>query len=504
MSEAALPQTLDSTTRLPRPAATAAPDKVQAQPHKLGWPRKLAWSLLITDTGIVGLAILIAHLSRFGVGSDPLDVSRRELAYAGLGALLGVVWLLALAAGRTREHHIIGVGLTEFHRVTSMTLATFGVLAIVSYLTKIEIARSYLLVALPTGLVLLLLGRLVWRRVLQRMRRAGRCLTGAIIVGPRRDVASVVAQLRSNLRAGYRPIAVTITDSDVPLYDGATPVPSVPMDELVTVSKRTRTRAVMIAGDLPRGGEQIRDLGWDLENSRVELILVSRLTDISGPRMHMRPVEGLPMVHVDLPQYTGFNHTVKRLVDVIVSFCALLALAPLMVAIAIALHLEDGGPVLFRQQRVGTNGSRFTMLKFRSMVVDAEARLPELVARDEGNGVQFKLHNDPRVTRVGRLLRRSSLDELPQLWNILRGDMSLVGPRPPLPNEVEKYEDRVNRRLLIRPGLTGLWQISGRANLTWEESVKLDLYYVENWSVTSDFLILLRTVKAVISRKGAY
>ena len=274
--------------------------------------------------------------------------------------------------------------------------------------------------------------------------------------------------------------------------------------ELAATSKRTRTRAVIVAGDLPGGSATIRRLGWELENSNTELILVSRLTDVAGPRIHLRPINGLPMVHVDLPQYSGFNHAVKRSFDVALAAVALLLLGPLFAVIAIGVRLSGDGPVLFRQERVGAHGTRFTMLKFRSMVTDAEARLLDLQDRNEGSGVLFKLKDDPRVTPFGRALRRYSLDELPQLWNVLAGSMSLVGPRPPLPNEVERYEEDVNRRLLTKPGITGLWQVSGRSNLSWEESVKIDLYYVENWSITGDLVILLKTVSAVVGSRGAY
>ena len=248
----------------------------------------------------------------------------------------------------------------------------------------------------------------------------------------------------------------------------------------------------------------IRRLGWQLENSNTELILVSRLTDVAGPRIHLRQISGLPMVHVDLPQYSGFNHAVKRGFDVLVSGLALLLLSPLLAAIAMSVRLTGDGAVLFRQERVGVRGTRFTMLKFRSMVTDAEARLRELQGRNEGDGVLFKMKDDPRITPIGRTLRRYSLDELPQLWNVLVGDMSLVGPRPPLPREVERYEEDVNRRLLTKPGITGLWQVSGRSDLSWEESVKIDLFYVENWSITGDLVILLKTVRAVFGSHGAY
>ena len=272
-----------------------------------------------------------------------LAAGSQDIAYAALGLVIGIVWIIALWAARTREHRIIGIGLREYQRVANATLGTFGVLAILAFIARLDIARGYLAVALPTGLVLLLLGRVIWRNILQSLRRAGRCLTGAIIVGPAADVASAVAELGRNLRAGYRPIAVVLTDEPPP-GDAVELLPRVPLAELVSISKRTRTRAVMIAGELPGGRQQIRDLGWALENSRVELILVSRLTDVAGPRIHLRPVEGLPMVHVDLPQYSGFNHTVKRGIDLVIAGTALLILAPLLAMIAVVVRLDSPGP----------------------------------------------------------------------------------------------------------------------------------------------------------------
>jgi exopolysaccharide biosynthesis polyprenyl glycosylphosphotransferase len=372
---------------------------------------------------------------------------------------------------------------------------------------KIDIARGYLLITLPVGLLAVLLGRMVWRSWLVSRRREGRCLTGAFVVGNHEDATRVVHQLLQHHHAGYKPIGVAFTDGSdratMAPVDGAT-VPLVPVSDVPSLTRATGTRAVIVAGDLPGGRQQVQDLGWQLENSGTELILVSSLTDVAGPRIHMRPVEGLPMLHVDLPQYKGVNHTLKRAVDLALGIVAVVLLSPVLAGVAIAVRLESKGPVLFRQQRIGVAGTPFTMFKFRSMVTDAEARLTGLAPTNEGFGLLFKLRDDPRVTRVGRFIRRYSLDELPQLFNVLNGTMSLIGPRPPLPREVAEYEGRVHRRLLIKPGITGLWQISGRSNLSWEESVKLDLYYVENWSILTDFVVLLKTVRAVVRRDGAY
>jgi exopolysaccharide biosynthesis polyprenyl glycosylphosphotransferase len=487
-----------------RERASVVGQRVAAQPRKLGWRHRLIASLAVTDAGAIAIALLAGQLLRFQTEGMRASTPENDVAYLSLGAAIAAVWLIALSGTRSRMLRNIGTGTVEYQRVVNATFLTFGTLAVVALLVQVDIARGYLAVAFPLGLVLLLAGRITWRYVLHSMRRVGRCTTGSIIVGRPDDVARVVDELRRQYRVGYRAIGATFTGASHSPNAPEVDLPRVDFAELAATSKRTRTRAVIVAGELPGGSATIRRLGWELENSNTELILVSRLTDVAGPRIHLRPINGLPMVHVDLPQYSGFNHAFKRLFDVVVAAIALLVLSPVMAAIAVGVRLSSDGPVLFRQERVGVHGSRFAMLKFRSMVTDAEARLRELEGRSDGNGVMFKMKDDPRVTPFGRALRRYSLDELPQLWNVLVGEMSLVGPRPPLPREVERYEEDVNRRLLTKPGITGLWQVSGRSNLSWEESVKIDLYYVENWSITGDLVILLKTVRAVLGSTGAY
>jgi len=498
-----VPFVITATDRL-RERTAAVGERVVAQPRRLGWRRRLIIAISVTDAAVIALTLLIAQLVRFRSNGLEASTPATDVAYLSLGAAIAAVWLIALSATRSRLLRNIGTGTVEYQRVVNATLMTFGTLAVVAYFAQIEIARGYLAVALPLGLALLLAGRITWRYVLHAMRRVGRCTTGSIIVGRPDDVARVVDELRRQYRVGYRAIGAAYAGSARNPRVDELDLPLVEFASLAETSRRTRTRAVIIAGDLPGGNAAIRRLGWQLEDSRTDLILVSRLTDVAGPRIHLRPINGLPMVHVDLPQYSGFNHAVKRVFDIVLSAVALVALSPVFAGIAAAVRLTSDGPVLFRQQRVGVRGTRFTMLKFRSMVSDAEARLLELHDHNDGDGVLFKLRDDPRITPVGGTLRRFSLDELPQLWNVLVGEMSLVGPRPPLPSEVERYEEDVNRRLLTKPGITGLWQVSGRSDLSWEESVRLDLYYVENWSLTGDLVILLKTARAVLGSQGAY
>jgi exopolysaccharide biosynthesis polyprenyl glycosylphosphotransferase len=251
--------------------------------------------------------------------------------------------------------------------------------------------------------------------------------------------------------------------------------------------------------------QDLRRLGWQLEGSGADLLVAPSLTDVAGPRISFRPVSGLPLIHVEQPQFHGVRRVAKGLFDRSVALTLLVLAAVPMLAIGVVVRATSPGPALFRQTRVGVDGRPFTMLKFRSMRADAEQQLQALQALNEASdGLLFKMREDPRVTPVGRWLRRLSLDELPQLVNVLRGEMSLVGPRPPLPSEVDRYGDDVRRRLLVKPGITGLWQVKGRSDLSWEESVRLDLYYVENWSPALDAQILWRTASAVLASRGAY
>jgi exopolysaccharide biosynthesis polyprenyl glycosylphosphotransferase len=261
--------------------------------------------------------------------------------------------------------------------------------------------------------------------------------------------------------------------------------------------------AVAVTSDDATRHNYLRELAWSLEGAGVELLVDPGLVEVAGPRLHIRPLMGFPLLHVEEPHFTGWRRLVKRASDLVLTSVGLLIISPLMLCIAALVKLEDGGPVIFRQNRVGRGGELFTMLKFRSMVVDAENCKADLMARNEGNGGLFKLRDDPRITRVGKILRDFSLDELPQLFNVLTGSMSLVGPRPHLASELAQMPREAVRRSLVTPGLTGLWQVSGRSDLEGDDAVRLDLRYVENWSLTLDLLILWKTASAVLARRGA-
>jgi exopolysaccharide biosynthesis polyprenyl glycosylphosphotransferase len=277
------------------------------------------------------------------------------------------------------------------------------------------------------------------------------------------------------------------------------------VDAIVAAVGSSSADTVAVVSSATLGRERLRWISWQLEGSDVSLVVSPGLMEVAWPRLHIQPMAGLPLVHVEEPEFAGFRRVLKGGFDRVVAGLALLLLAPIALGVAIAVRFTSRGPVFFRQTRVGRSGQLFRMVKFRSMYVDAEARRAELEQQNvNADGVLFKVRDDPRITRVGKVIRKYSLDELPQLFNVLTGRMSLVGPRPPLPAEVALYGDDMRRRLLVKPGITGLWQISGRNDLSWEETKQLDLRYVENWSLGSDLLILWKTPSAVARASGAY
>jgi exopolysaccharide biosynthesis polyprenyl glycosylphosphotransferase len=397
----------------------------------------------------------------------------------------------------------------EFRRVDSASLALFGTVAIVSFLLKLKVASGYLAVALPLGLGSLLLTRWLWRIWLAKQRSEGRFLTTVLVVGSHNAAAAMAQEFERVRAAGYRVAGVCVpgwgTDKGTSVNVDGHAVP-VLGDETAIMDALRATDANMVAVSnteyLGTGGT--RALAWQLEAVDADLVVAPGVVDVAGPRLQIRPVAGLPLLHVDGPQYRGAVKIRKLSLALIGAGLGLLVLSPLFVVVAVLIKFDSRGPVFYRAERTGLNGKPFAMLKFRSMVVGAEKRRIALVGRNEGAGPLFKMRHDPRVTRVGRWLRRLSIDELPQLINVLLGQLSLVGPRPPLRSEVATYSGDVHRRLLVKPGITGLWQVTGRSNLPWEESVRLDLYYVENWSLVQDLVIVWRTIGAVFRSAGAY
>ncbi len=366
---------------------------------------------------------------------------------------------------------------------------------------------------MPVGIAAVVGSRFGWRRWLHRQRDAGHYQSQVLAVGNIHTVTELLHDLRRAPQAGYRVIGVCISQPAMAVdADGGRllEIDGVPVlggfDDIAGIVRSSGADTVAVTSTASFGPSRVRKLSWELEDTNAELILAPALTNIAGPRVHTHPVAGLPLIHVDRPTYRGANQILKKSFDIVGSLFLIVLFSPVLLGFAIAIKLTSRGPVFFRQDRVGINGEIFRMIKFRSMVVDAESRLEKLQDenRDAGNVVLFKMKNDPRITTIGKFIRRFSIDELPQLFNVVKGDMSLVGPRPPLKAETDLYGVEARRRLLVKPGMTGLWQVSGRSDLTWDDTVRLDVYYVENWSITGDMVIIWKTAKAVVSSAGAY
>lgn len=434
----------------------------------------------------------------------------RDMHYVIVSVAIAAVWMAALSINHSRSTRIIGSGAEEYRRVLLATLAVFGGVAIVSMLFKLEIARGYLMIALPAGILFLVLFRWMARQVIARVReKHGRCITRVLVVGIPSAVRDLTSSLAREPRSEYQVVGACVPGPiprkkiDVP---GVGEIPSFG-DESNVVGAVTATgsHAVAVTATERLNGRGIRDLSWELEKLDIDLLVAPGVVDIAGPRLQMRPVAGLPLIHIEKPQYHGAKRFQKRFFDVAFSSAVLLFGLPVLLTVALAVKLTSKGSVFYRQERIGLDGKPFEMIKFRTMVDGADKMVDKLAALNESEGgVLFKIRDDPRVTRVGKILRKYSIDELPQFINVLKRDMSVVGPRPPLANEAKSYDHHAKRRLLVRPGITGLWQVSGRSDLSWDDSVRLDLFYVENWSMISDLLIALKTVKAMLSHSGAY
>ncbi|MFK5633258.1 MULTISPECIES: sugar transferase [unclassified Ornithinimicrobium] len=481
-----------------------APDTRQGATRARRYLEGYLRTVLLVDLAVVSLAVLGAQLFRFGMDLRELQTLYGTINYTVVSLVLVLGWMTALRLQNAYDGRLVGHGVQEYRQVFRASTMLFAILAIASLAFKLDFARGYVLLAFPLGTVMLLTGRWAARRWLVTQRRSGRLSDRVLLVGDREHVASLVVALRRTPDAGYNVLGACVDHTREGRVAGV-PVLGPESDVLVRALELD-VDVVAVSSSAGLGQTGLRKLGWALEGTHIDLVVAPGIMDVAGPRVLTRPVQGLPLIHVEAPTFAGPHLVVKGVMDRMGALLAILLLAPVLLAVVLAIRLEDRGPVIFRQERVGREGRTFSMLKFRSMVPDAETRLPELLDANEGAGPLFKLQRDPRVTRTGEWIRRYSLDELPQLFNVLHGDMSLVGPRPPLPREVAEYEVDTRRRLLVNPGMTGLWQISGRSDLSWDEAVRLDLYYVENWTPVLDLMILWRTLHVVLhpDDTGAY
>lgn len=472
------------------------------------WQHQYSRRLRITDSLIVCASVGLAQYIRFGDSSYTSGYPAEVMTL--FSVLFAALWLSALAMFRSRSVRVIGAGIEEYRRIVSASFWTFGIIAIANLLAKIFLARGYLAVALPVGTITLLIGRLLWRYHIAGKRATGRYQTRVLAIGDRKGVAQLAQELTRNPRDGYvvvgagipgygpsRGKTLLVHGQEIPIFGDDT--------HALAAIGRCGADTVALTGAERFGAQGIKQLLWRLETMDIDLVVAPGMMDVAEGRLALRPVAGFPLLHVEKPQYEGAKCFQKRAFDFCFALAALIGTLPLLIASAIAIKMTSKGPVFYPSERIGLNGKPFTMIKFRTMVNGADAQVQNLLSLNESDGgMLFKIREDPRVTRVGRILRKYSIDELPQFINVLRRDMSVVGPRPPLQREVAKYNGDIKRRLLVKPGVTGLWQVNGRSDLPWEESVRLDLSYVDNWSMASDFLLIAKTLKAVLASDGAY
>ncbi|WP_211247743.1 sugar transferase [Cryptosporangium arvum] len=429
--------------------------------------------------------------------------------YLAAVVALPLAWAVSLLMSRAYETRFLFAGSEEYRRVLNAAVFLTATIALVVYGTRDAGSQGFVLMSMPLLLGLGLAVRYAMRVTLTSRRSNGECMHRAVVIGNSRQVQAFARQLRREPLHGMHVVGCCLPADEI--IGASVPVDvnlEVPVhgsfDDVVWAILQSDADTLIVLPSPDMDPAAMRSLSWKLEGTGVDLLLANAVLDITGPRTSIRPVDGLSLLHVEPAALTGARRVLKRALDVVLASLLLLFLSPLLAAVALVVRLSSNGPALFVQTRVGKDAKEFRLFKFRSMYIDAEQRLAELQDRNEHNGILFKIKNDPRVTPVGKYLRRFSIDELPQLFNVVRGDMSLVGPRPPLPREVAQYAHDVRRRLAVIPGLTGLWQVSGRSNLSWDDSVRLDLRYVENWSLGLDLVILLRTFIAVIRSSGAY
>ena len=460
------------------------------------WVPRLAATLVLLDA----LAAVIAG----GIVASFLSPALADPLLVPAFLVLVVVWPLLLAASGAFSTRVLGTGSDEYLRIGRAAVVLLASTGFASYAVQLYVSRAVVVFGVPLLALLSVLMHVGARRVLRVLRDDGRCLKRVVVVGRGGAVLGMVDRLGRERFAGLQVVGTCVTAADRDRVAKLSDLPVGGLDDVLSMARRLGADTVVVTSASETAAEYLRQLSWQLEGTGLELLVAPGLIEVAGPRLHIRPFEGLPLLSVEQPRFEGWRRVVKGAVDRAAALVALVVLLPLLGGIALAVALTSPGPVLFRQERIGVNGRRFTMFKFRSMVVDADERLAALRAENQSDGLLFKMRSDPRVTPVGRWLRRLSLDELPQLFNVLGGSMALVGPRPPLPAEVAQYDSSVSRRLLVKPGLTGLWQISGRSDLSWEEAVRLDLRYVENWTLALDIQILAKTASAVLRSRGAY
>jgi exopolysaccharide biosynthesis polyprenyl glycosylphosphotransferase len=483
-----------TTSEHTQTVATATPSRML---------RYLPASALLIDAALMTVVGLIAI-----VGRRTLDVfassARVEDQLVVAGPLMIVGWIVTIALLDGYHREVFGAGTDEYRRVLNASLLAAGITGVACYLAKFDLSRGFFLMAYGLGVPALILGRVLLRRALHTARRRGLLRHRVLIAGSRAHIDEVARVLGREPWLGYEVIGALTPEYDLS-EETATGLPVLGnAADATSVAKAAGADALFFAGGAVGSSSQFRQMIWELERDSIQVVIAPSVTDISNERINIRPVGGLPLMHIEPPTWTDASRWGKRLFDFCGSLSLLIVFTPLFLLAAAQIKLHDRGPVFFKQTRIGKDGYEFGCYKFRTMVQNAEALVADLLEQQGQSALLFKMKDDPRVTPPGRWMRRLSVDELPQLINVLLGHMSLIGPRPQVAREVALYDDSMSRRLHVRPGMTGLWQVSGRNDLTPEEAIRLDLYYVDNWSMLQDLSILSRTLGAVVTSRGAY
>jgi exopolysaccharide biosynthesis polyprenyl glycosylphosphotransferase len=475
------------------------------------WKRSYRTRVVVTDSIIVAAAVGIAQLGRFGLPQQDGPQINHDWMYLSAYSIgLAVIWIVALGVQASWDLSLVGIGSEEYRRVVTATAWVFGIIAVTDLLFQVGIVRGYLAIALPVGLAGLLVGRYFLRRNLARRRAGGAYTNQIVVLGRQPSVVALCNTLNRCSSAGYRVVGACLPDFHGPVgTELETPTGPVPVlgDEhsVAEVVRLTNADALAVTSAEQLGHENMRTLTWQLDSLGIDLIVMPGMVDIVGPRLKIRPIDNMPLFHVARPRHDGALRYHKRFFDIVFGTFALVMLSPVMVLAAVAIKFHDGGPVLFRQERIGCKGVPFRIFKFRTMICASETQLDaERAVAGQTDCIFYKSAMDSRITPIGRWLRKTSIDEIPQLFNVVAGSMSIVGPRPLVPGEGSSVEHFIERRALVKPGMTGLWQVSGRSDASAEERIRLDHFYVDNWSYVQDMMIILRTVRTVLEGHGAY
>lgn len=466
------------------------------------------------------LVMLLSLVICFAFNPGAYDTVTRAMPIWAFLLAYCVIGLLCLAFAGAYHRHVMAEGYELYTKLINAAIFTIVLASCVAFMLNLQLPRTALIIAPLVGLVYELVARWMMRCLLHHHRRRGECKYTTVIVGSSEGINRTLRLMRRNSALGYMPVAVCPIAPD-PRMDDAYVVTNFVADPDIEGADKLRVlsfgsrfartiermgvQEVYIADVLSRDSKLLHAMSLAIESLGIELAISVSLADIGGHRLHLRNSAEQQVLIASLPQYRTTTYVIKRIIDIVLSAVALVVSSPIMLGVAIVIKLDDGGPVLFKQTRVGIHGKPFTMYKFRSMVTNAEEIKAKLAAESgQTDRFIFKLKDDPRITKVGKFIRKTSLDEFPQFFNVFKGDMSLVGPRPALPDEVARYGSLYSTRLLVKPGITGPWQVSGRSDLSQEQSEFLDVSYIENWSITGDLAILAKTVMVVFRGTGSY